>query len=270
MMRSHGPEVGVGALRWTARRQVATGLAAALAAAVTWGCGPEARYSTPPDAGRTGPRVGDVEAPRPTILAHVAPAAAPAVAVASVEQLFPHGNGDTWEMARTLGGKSDKVLLTVTGSTEAAGVCSFSVETQSNGGLLQAEGYVADSSGLYRVSVGVDKSGRVEPRMPVLRAPIKPGDTWEWKGKLSGGGSPVTGSGQFALAGPEKVKTPAGEFDAYRLDQTLKLNAGGGLQVVKSTQWLAPKVGLVKQVTDDGAQRTSAELTKYAVLDRWK
>jgi hypothetical protein len=72
-------------------------------------------------------------------------------------------------------------------------------------------------------------------RICVLKLPHKPGQSWIVE---------VFGHKRTMTAhGPEKVKVPAGEFDAIRVEQRDELAPDQNL-----THWYAPGVGLVKEV----------------------
>ncbi len=246
---------------WLARAAVAVLPVLAIALA---GCGPDPRYSEPMDLNRAGP---GGEQPKPVVAQErQAPPAAPSgPAPSPADELYPRHVGDKWEMARTAGIDAETITTTVLGSRTELGMTAFTMETRGAGGLQQTEGYLADDTGVYRVSTGPDGSGRIEPRMPMLRLPFKPSDSWAWQGELVGGGAATKAKAKFYLKPQETVKTKAGEFKAYRWKQLLTLELPEGAQTIETTMWLAPGVGLVKQETTDATGLTSAELTRYQV-----
>jgi hypothetical protein len=119
---------------------------------------------------------------------------------------------------------------------------------------------------------------------PILVPPsqLAPGSTWqanytmEISMALAGQSLTLTDevTQQFTSAGVESVTTPAGTFDAIRVDSTSTVKmtgmpaiAGGAApseMTSTMTQWYARGVGLVKMVTG-GQSSMTQELTKYNI-----
>jgi hypothetical protein len=212
--------------------------------------------------------------PLPPAPASPAPAPAPAPEVkeppkASFDAaalFFPHSPGDTWEMTAGMDGTPVAFTLTAQAEPGEPGKTTFAIETKRDGVTAQREVYRADETGVYRIAAGPEGKDRIVPPMPVLKLPWEIGSKWEWKGVLQQAAGGIPAEATFKLSGPEALKTPARDFpEVYRLDQKITLTLPEGRQVYTNTQWLAPKVGLVKQVTDDGAQKIVGELTSYSV-----
>lgn len=89
-----------------------------------------------------------------------------------------------------------------------------------------------------------------------LMNPLKVGQTWDYKGKA--GGYDIIESSQVTRA--EKVKVPAGEFDAL----VVETHANQGGNEYAMTQWYVNHVGAVK-ITTTGAMSTTTELVKYSL-----
>ena len=68
----------------------------------------------------------------------------------------------------------------------------------------------------------------------------------------------------FLVAGPEKTVTPAGAFDAFKVEQRVVVHAAPDV-VTTTTLWLAPGVGLVKQVIETPDHKGEALLSAYNV-----
>lgn len=81
-----------------------------------------------------------------------------------------------------------------------------------------------------------------DPPLPLVRGRPRAGDSWTWSGKFIGG---LTLSESRTTAGLEAVETPAGRFEAVRVEITHKFT-GGQKWEAKSTEWYAPGVGLVR------------------------
>lgn len=100
---------------------------------------------------------------------------------------------------------------------------------------------------------------RFAPAARTLKFPLEVGATWESKSEVSlpdGGKSRISSDNK--VVGIEKIRTPAGEFEAY------KIETRGGVQGVTwngffrvvQTQWYAPSVQRVVR-TEYKEQRTS-------------
>jgi hypothetical protein len=191
------------------------------------------------------------------------PAQAPKPDAAAL--FFPRHRGDSWEMKETVDGHAHRVTFTARGAASDDAAGPFYIDMMRDGQLVQSEGYRQDEHGVYRVAAGPGAAGKIEPPMPMLRLPFKAPSAWRWRGALKDADGETPAEATFKLTGPELLNTPSGSFQAYRLEQTFILRPPEGLQTVRNEQWLAPGVGLVKQVTDDGVQKTVAELTKHNV-----
>ena len=95
-------------------------------------------------------------------------------------------------------------------------------------------------SGLSRPSSG----GRdLDPPLPLLKLPAKPGETWEWTSPFDGARH------KYKTRGEEEVAVPAGKYKAVAVEDEF---ARGG-KPVRGVYWYAPGVGLVKAVTKSEA-----------------
>ena len=196
----------------------------------------------------------------------VEPAAPPQKARTLGDALFPRVLETTWELDRKVAEERERLVMRVTAVAEEEELSTFAIETERDGKVVQSEGYVVDSTGVYRATSGQYGAARIEPRMPVLPADAKPGSSWNWSGAFVEGENTVAAAARFRLLPAEKVVTKAGTFDAYKLEQVITI--GGGSAPTRNTMWLAPGVGMVKQVTDDGITRVEAELVKYKMGEK--
>jgi hypothetical protein len=92
--------------------------------------------------------------------------------------------------------------------------------------------------GLHLVS---ETGNPYDPPMHILRCPIELGKEWESKTKRE---PRLVISDKRKVAASEKVKVPAGEFEAVRVEAGFSTNPGG--QVRSVVYWYAPNVGIVK------------------------
>lgn len=236
---------------------------AAVLAAMLWGCSNRpAVEDEGADPLRTGPPGAFLkEREKAQDAKPVEPAAPVQKAQTLGDTLFPRVLETTWELERTVAGEKERLVMRVTAVAEEEELSTFAIETERDGKVVQSEGYVVDTTGVYRATSGQYGAARIEPRMPVLPADARAGASWNWSGAFVEGENTVAASARFRLLPVEKVVTKAGPFEAYRLEQVITI--GGGSAPTRNTMWLAPGVGMVKQVTDDGITRVEAELVKF-------
>ena len=93
--------------------------------------------------------------------------------------------------------------------------------------------------------VSATSGSRIEPHTDSLKFPLEVGKSWEAKFVVSSpSGAKSRGSIDTKVASFEKVKTPAGEFDAYRVTSEGWINgvSWNGSFKRTMTQWYAPSV----------------------------
>jgi hypothetical protein len=112
------------------------------------------------------------------------------------------------------------------------------------------------------------KEGRIEPvgirrerdvPLPTIDRPVKPGDEWEEDAEFSG----VPVKWKVAIRGSEKVKVPAGTFEAVRIEHTYTFKGIGGQPgtTLRLTEWYAPGVGRIRDVSDGKEQGALTSFT---------
>ena len=94
--------------------------------------------------------------------------------------------------------------------------------------------------GLTRVAIGGDKL--TEP-LPLFTLPPRPGERWE------------SGANTTSVRGVERVRVPAGSFDAVRVERYMPLSGTD----IYFTDWYAPGTGVVKMVVRVGVEGQRAE-----------
>jgi hypothetical protein len=95
---------------------------------------------------------------------------------------------------------------------------------------------------------------------------LEPGHSWTW----SWAGTGISSSYVYRVVKVEQVTVPAGTFDAVRVDYSAKTTSEtrGELPEIKGTIWIAPGIGLVKQVEDDPALGLVADHTHLELIAR--
>jgi hypothetical protein len=128
------------------------------------------------------------------------------------------------------------------------------LETSVGGKVVASELYSIKPDGVYRVKVKDDK---IDPAIKVLPIPIKSGESWKFDSKV--GTQRVTG--EFKVKGDkEKVKVPAGEFEAVEIEGT-ELDVAGAKTNVKL--WFVKDKGIVKLYYKIADTETTLELSEF-------
>jgi hypothetical protein len=166
-------------------------------------------------------------------------------------------------MNASTGTKNYKFTLTATTEQEIDGKKVRFVETKRDGEVVQNQGYLADPSGVHWVAFDADAKGRVVPPMTVLQLPLKRGAAWDWMGKFESADGSFDGEAKFRVTDQDMIKTPAGSYIAYKVEQTIMQTTPEGRVETVNVQWFAPKVGLLKQETTTSGSVVTAELTKH-------
>jgi hypothetical protein len=149
---------------------------------------------------------------------------------------FPTRVGTKWVYTR---GGSDETH-TVTKVEVKEGETLVTVEWDRGVPEKPSEVVSVRPDGLYLVSeTGVP----YDPPWLILRCPVELGKGWKWKTQRELGGQDVTISDERTTAS-ERIKVPAGEFDAVRVEAEYSFQPGGGR--VRTVYWYAPHVGLVQ------------------------
>jgi hypothetical protein len=166
-----------------------------------------------------------------------------AAAASEQELYFPTRAGATWTY-NTPDREFVRTVMKVE-SVDGARIVSVS-QVRDDGTAVPHEVVSVSERGLVqlvqpivRLNAEGGSTDDVVPRNPpldLLKLPLKPGDSWKYSTddrKLS-----------FKVGRPERVKTPAGEFQAIPVELGVKL-AGGG-PTIQGKYWYARGVGVVK------------------------
>jgi hypothetical protein len=186
------------------------------------------------------------------------------------EDLFPAKLGNTWTFKGTAGTVPLNMTATVTSSTTAKGKTTAVFKWTQNGQVNQTETYSISSTGVVREASGVGGGSVISPPLPVIKYPMKVGNSWKWKGTLKSATQTFDGVADLKVAAKETVKTEAGTFSAYKVDLDLTVTSNGKSLTIKNSYWYAAGAGMVKQAIDiptpDGKTLTiQAATTSYKV-----
>lgn len=189
---------------------------------------------------------------------------------------FPLGIGDSWTY-RVDGGPST-LTYAVSGTTSFNGRTVKILSSQPDGG---DEYYTNDANGIRLHGGAFDLEGisatiTMNPPVMLAAANATIGVTASTRGEVV---TTVVGAGSLRLGYAttstplrfETVTVPAGSFTALRLEETDNisgwLNGVWFQEVARSTYWLVSGIGVVKQVTGDGASTSTYGLVSSSRID---
>jgi hypothetical protein len=161
--------------------------------------------------------------------------------------------GDKRVYVMTTGKEVTDITDEVTRVDVKGGRLHVSVSQKQDDGTLGVTVTEVSAAGVVRLT-GVKRA--LSPPMPLLRLPAKAGNSWTWDPDTPDGGKPLVTT-YTVVKEQEEVEVPAGKFKAIRVDAEWTLDG----TEVKTTQWYAPDVGLVKRVYRAGVT-TQTQLLK--------
>jgi hypothetical protein len=188
--------------------------------------------------------------------------------------LLPSELGAAWRLEGTAA--DGKALTLETRVTSAHGGLGGTVEAVYESRFLQkmerprllTEVYRSGPAGIEGVATGERGEIRLEPPLPLVRLPLRPGAFETWRGRLlPPGGAPIPASAVCRIDGIDTVKTPAGTFRAYRLDMQVRIS-GDAAPPRSSTLFLAPGVGFVRQEIGQAPGVSILELRSHSAGTR--
>ena len=92
---------------------------------------------------------------------------------------------------------------------------------------------------------------------PLVKLPVKAGDTWSQTLELPTGRDSMKVT--YTVVGEEDVEVPAGKFKAVRIDQVGVAAAG----TIKGSSWHAPGIGLIKETSESPVINRSRALKSF-------
>jgi hypothetical protein len=165
------------------------------------------------------------------------------------KELFPLASNARWTYR--IQGQDDKLVIVVSPQLDKLGESrAYRLEGRLRDRLIATEQLTVRKDGVYRHRHdGMD----IEPPLLICKFPATKGERWHIDYKIGDKKAAIDYSCEF-----EEVTVPAGTYKAVAVHAAVV--EGGGL---KTTCWYAPKVGLVKQVVEDGEGKIVLELEKF-------
>lgn len=111
---------------------------------------------------------------------------------------------------------------------------------------MSSETYELRESGIFGVLLG---GSPLEPAAQAFPSEIRDAVTWPNKTTLKQGGG-IKIDTTMKIIGREKVKVPAGEYDALAMVETGTVTVEGGTLKVSGKAWYVEGIGAVKRTVD--------------------
>ena len=163
------------------------------------------------------------------------------------DNIFPITKGSTWKFTGTAATSKMAMDATITSVKTDKGVSSVLFDWTVNGKTSQKETYLVSKQGVSRSQAGVTGTETINPPIPILKFPVKIGQSWTWKGSLKGGQKPMPASAILKVLSLDDVNTVAGKYKAYCVNLSLTITQGANTMTIQNKYWFAKGAGLVKQ-----------------------
>jgi hypothetical protein len=191
-------------------------------------------------------------------------------AQAQTTDLWPMQNGTRWVLQTVAvnqgnnRSKTGEQVVTVISSKHGkAGTLSV-LSYLSNGKVSYMECYLTTAEGVFRTGVGKDGNTQISPVLPLIKYPATPGKKWKWSGATLLKAGKLDMSQDSEVVGIEKVRTPAGTYNAVHVRALVNTFLSGKIQSFLTNDfWFASGVGMVQQKATIGQFKVTAMLSKY-------
>jgi hypothetical protein len=183
--------------------------------------------------------------------------------------LLPLTKGARWDMVSATIGKKTSDTIVVVGPSTVVGVNGTEVETRRKGKRWRRDFYQYTPQGRLQLTAMQDEtSGMIHliPPLPLANRPAREGDALPWTGTFRMGNVSLPATALSRISAREKVTTPAGRFDTYRIDTSLMVTRSNGDDVrFPSVRWLAPGVGFVRRAFTEKGEAAFSEMTNFSL-----
>ncbi|HVK05967.1 MAG TPA: hypothetical protein VM490_21030 [Armatimonadaceae bacterium] len=168
--------------------------------------------------------------------------------------IFPLTPGRTLKMRVTRGGADGGVVpgeVRVVGVRTLAGRTGTLVESVRGGKRFRLELYGTDGDGktirLKALGESPERMLVFDPPIPVLKSGSATGADLLWNGTARMGKAQYSARAYHRVSAHVPVKTPSGEYKAFRLDSIISVTANRQRIDYPAVMWLAPEVGMVQR-----------------------
>ncbi len=164
---------------------------------------------------------------------------------------FPLKAGAKWHYRVLANGNEGKMITQVPKIEKIDDKPLARLEAVVNDQIVATEHLSTTNKGIFRYRAN---GAEAVPPVPVLKYPVKPGDTWKVETTVNN--QKITISSKV---GQEEVTVPAGKFKAVTVESDVETVG----QSFKSTFWFVEGKGWVKQTLDLPGGKVVMELEKF-------
>lgn len=131
----------------------------------------------------------------------------------------------------------------------------FTLELVSHDEVLEAERYLATEKGLWLFEATRE---RYDPPLPLVKYPLRIGDTWEWSGTLDTGN--ITHKARASvMTDQDRLNVEGFDDDAVRVRAELTIEGGGQKPAERTlTFWIVPGKGILRREFGQASTRIPA------------
>lgn len=164
------------------------------------------------------------------------------------EEYFPISIGKRWTYR--IQGQEERLVITAVTEEKVGNVACIRLEGRLQNRLIATEHIALQKGGVYRYrNDGLD----IEPPLRICKFPPEANETWKVEYKVNDKKASLDYECDF-----EEVKVPAGTYQALVVRSEVPDRAGK----LKNTVWYAPKVGMVRQLIEDGDSKIELRLER--------
>lgn len=174
---------------------------------------------------------------------------APAWTQNDESDLFPMSIGSRWTYR--IAGQDDRLVIVAAGTEKIGDIRCVRLEGRLQNRVIATEHVAKLKEGVFRLR---NDGSDLEPPLMICKFPAVNGDTWRAEYKMNDKKAAIDYE-----CDREDIVVPAGKYKAVVIRS--EVAEGGGK--LKSTVWYAPRVGMVKQVIEDGENKIMLSLERF-------
>lgn len=179
---------------------------------------------------------------------------------------WPLKLGSKWTMPMPDIHPGCTIKFTVTSVTpQADGSSLIDVGYKMNGKDVQDEEYLVSDSEIARSKGGPNGTSVCNPPIPIIKMPMKSGQTWDWNGTITTGSMAIDGTSHFTVSGPFILNCQSGKFAAMKVHSALVLTIGSKVISMPNDIWYSPGIGVIKQKATMNGTVHRYYVSKYTI-----
>ncbi len=133
----------------------------------------------------------------------------------------------------------------------------MTIEISAHGQVFENETYQIGDKSFDLLDVAGE---HYEPKLPLLRFPMRIGETWDWTGRMTAGEEPHKATATITSTSDSVLLPGSGSTDTVLVIVDLSIESGGPTPANRKLRfWFAKDKGLVKRQFGIGSSREPAE-----------